>query len=382
MTSSVLSTLVVLFIAADLDQERARQLEASFVRSRNAIHSGEYKLAFHAISSGKLRASFTQHVVFAPGKLRIDTIRDPRPEGSGGTAMSEIETKNEKAGETRSSHIEKEIRLVVTDDIFVAYSPDVLPDGNRLAVRINHRKDRVAHSLDLYDPHLLGCIPCTFMQYHAYDFKNYWERKDRNLQQIGEEIVRGHKCVRLNWRREDGVISRCWFSSESPFDVVQTETQSEVKGDVLIDRTENEYDSAADSANGLSLPSHIKFSRHHGSRLIREEDTEISIVHLNGDIDDKVFTLAGLGIAPGTSILDKTEKVVKDRVGAKWDGNSIVPLQMEDIPQPKATNAEERGEQHPQKKTTAQLLILGNIGALTVLVLAIILRRALGRRGH
>src|SRR5581483_3462504 len=96
-----------------------------------------------------------------------------------------------------------------------------------------------------------------------------------------------------------------------------------------------EIEAAPVGNSGLWFPRTCNYEAMYDGKLIKKEELRVTNVSLNESIDDKVFTLAGMEIAPDTTIAGKLPDG-RPHVWT-WTGTSVVDhVNPKFIPEPPA----------------------------------------------
>jgi hypothetical protein len=265
----------------------------------------------------------------------------------------------------RARHVE---RLVVDGRQHLWWTPDVFDKPARIAVMIQD-EDQAPQRKTIFDPLVIGLNDASFLQYWACNPKEFLTAPDRTQGRAFMTQLDGKDVICSEYVSPKEVKTQLWISPTEGNSLVRARTEQDYEGEPFV--TELTVDVQPNSDKSLWFPRALKVDRRHGSREMLCEQMVLTEVVLNEEFDTRVFSLAGMDIPPGTSVLGEPEKEGKARI---WDGQNVVDsLAPEDAPPSSPIR--------PDRSST--LLLVGvNVAAAAVLLLILWARRRSATTGR
>jgi hypothetical protein len=209
-------------------------------------------------------------------------------------------------------------RIIVAGNRLLQWSPDEFSEPTSLAATV---RSFGAHGERIFDPRVLGTS--------AESFGHVWRCKLNHLVPSGEQrllvtpvtkdTIAGRPVLKVEVA-DDRVCTTFCVSPEENYSIVYFEVAATIDGKTMISSIacKNKH---CEPAN-VWFPETIDYSRKLDGQLLFEERISIRDAKFNVGVDSESFTVAGLGLRNGTSVLDMSLPDVD--VQQEWDGKKLV----------------------------------------------------------
>ncbi|MFH1417699.1 MAG: hypothetical protein ABII12_05360 [Planctomycetota bacterium] len=264
-------------------------------------------------------------------------------------------------------------RRVVTDDEFLAYTPEspATAAGGRYTARrvlVDNADDRQPvpqvdtadedrlERLAVFDPRLIGMVPCDYGVLGYNHLESFVGRPDRKNCAVSKEAIDTRNVWKIEYDIEGGARARMWISPDEGYSLVRAELEAP-DGDAIIKDSitcQVEHHQEAD----VWFPKVVLWKRHYKGEIVDEQELTVERASFNQSIDPTVFTFKGLQVPPGTVLNELPRPPGRTRV---WDGLKVVP----DVPDIHTGDSFLPGSSSRQR----WILISLNCGALAIILL-------------
>lgn len=242
-----------------------------------------------------------------------------------------------------------------------SHTDKLSPQGRRLALTIKDLR-KSADPLDIFDPRLIGMLPCDTTILHGMNLGDFLGRKDIVDSTVTTEMRDGQRIFRVDNSYRNGRKTRMWFAPQQGDSLVRAESEFvHPKDGKVIDSIE--CDMKQWNAGGVWFPGKVLYKRSLNGDVGIEELLTVKKAEFNIPVDESVFTLAGMDIPPGTSVVETPQQSVS-RI---WDGGKLIP----DTTQPPSLAKPEASNSH----ATRMLLFSFSLALIAALLFAIYWRR-------
>lgn len=220
------------------------------------------------------------------------------------------------------------------------------------------------------DPHVLGLVPCSIFISHGVNVDSYYGQSVRKDFLIADDVLDGYPCVRLTRHTSETELD-VWVDPRRSHSVLRARLLSVLPDRNVIDDIRTSYT----EVQGLWVPSRSEYSRTVGSQRKMHEVVEIEFESIEDDLPPYATTLSSIpGLKAGTTV---TWVMPEDRPSPapgsalEWNGKAIVGKLRRVIVPPKG----------PGPGRAFSWLVWLNIACISGIVLAVLIRRYLARRG-
>jgi hypothetical protein len=290
--------------------ESAAELEEVVLEARRAIRAGSYDVT--CVTTGPKVERFEVGVRcefdFADDdRLRFEWLQ-PAPKIIAAGKPLTVVSNGGKSVE----------RLIISGTRLLRWSPDEFSEPTSLAATV---RSFGAHGERIFDPRVIGTS--------AESFGHVWCCRLNHLVSSGEQRLRvtpvtkdtiaGRPVLKVEVA-DDRVCTTFCVSPEENYSIVYFELAAMIDGKTMISSIacKNKHCEAAN----VWFPETIGYSRKVDGQLLFEERISIRDAKFNFGVDSELFTVAGLGLRKGTSVLDMSLPDVD--VQQEWDGKKLV----------------------------------------------------------
>lgn len=197
-------------------------------------------------------------------------------------------------------------------------------DGQQLLNQAVEIKEPVKTQLEdfpLFDPRVIASCPCPppiWYRRKIRDCLGGLRQEQESVEKMNDEEF--GECDVVKFVAENGNQIEIWFSASSG-NLVRFKTYYRRPGIELIDEAFYSYKDLK-PFEGMVFPSLVTFSRSENGEETLKSIASVLEVN-NSKIDATLFSLAGLGLRKGSTVLDHSGKFTKEFV---WDGETTVQL--------------------------------------------------------
>ena len=201
-----------------------------------------------------------------------------------------------------------------SDGVVTRYSTEVDEAGRKRVVSIQPKSDDSV----LIDPRFLGMFTSNALNLSNQSLESIVGRTDRVKSTTSVCERYGETCEMVEYMREDGRNVRLWISPSKGYSVVAIETSGGTEDDrKYVLRVESSVE--LDTRSGVWFPVEVQTEEVVNGATVESSVTSVRVKTLNANLDETVFSLAGLGLPKGQIV---------SRFGAggleQWDGESLV----------------------------------------------------------
>ncbi len=195
------------------------------------------------------------------------------------------------------------------------------------------RKQRLT---EIFDPRMLGLVASESTALRIYHFETTLNCATRDVPKLRPDRWKGVDCWVISFHKNtrQRVYCELWVVPSHGYNVARNILESHLGGKPY--RRTLEIEAAPVGNSGLWFPRTCTYEAMSDGKLIKKEELRVTNVSLNEPIDDKVFTLAGMDIAPDTPIAGKLPDG-RPHVWT-WTGSSVVdhvnPTFIPEVPPP------------------------------------------------
>jgi len=288
----------------------------SVVESRRAIETGELRYRLTKKDADPDEAiTFDVAFDYRDGKqrLRYDTTRRKARIFLGGEQLH--------VPPSAPGFVE---RLVRTDDLMLYYCPDEYTSGYRCAATIQGRgkgnNEQVPYWNEMTDPRVLGLTAEIYGHLYLSSLDDVLSRIKSEETTSAEETPtekEPRRLICLRARPRANVSCSIWIAPEQGNSIVRYE--SHVEGEKgFVSTMEADVENAGEK---IWFPKSITVRRTRGNEVLMVEQLKVIRCKFNHDVDPRLFTLAGLDLRAGTSVMENRRNFAADWV---WDGEKLV----------------------------------------------------------
>ncbi len=192
------------------------------------------------------------------------------------------------------------------------------------------RKTRLS---EIFDPRMLGLVANESTALRHYHFESVLNCADRDKPKLRRDRWKEADCWVISFHKHNGIYCEFWVVPSHGYNVARNIEESHPGGRFY--RTTVETEAAAVGSSGLWFPRTCTYEAVSNGKRIKKEELRVTNVSLNEPIDDTLFTLAGMDIAPDTPIAGKLPDG-RPHVWT-WTGTSVVDhVNPKFIPEPPA----------------------------------------------
>lgn len=179
------------------------------------------------------------------------------------------------------------------------------------------RKKRLS---EIFDPRMLGLVAAESTTLRHYHFESILNSGDRDKPQLRRDRWKEADCWVISFRINRRVNYELWVVPSHGYNVARNIIESHRGGKPY--RATVEAEAAPVGNSGLWFPRTCIYEAVSDGKLIDKEELRVTNISLNEPIEDKVFTLEGMDIAPDTTIAGKLPNG-QPHVWT-WTGTSVV----------------------------------------------------------
>ncbi len=173
---------------------------------------------------------------------------------------------------------------------------------------------------EIFDPRMLGLGAIESTGLRLYHFETVLNSVNRDKPKLHRDRWKEADCWVISFHKNNGVYYELWIVPSHGYNVARIISESHPNGKPY--RVTVETEAAPVGNSGLWFPRTCTCESVSDGELIQKEELRMTKISLNEPIDDKVFTLAGMGIKPGTPIAGKLPNG-EPHVWT-WTGTSVV----------------------------------------------------------
>lgn len=180
------------------------------------------------------------------------------------------------------------------------------------------RKERLS---EIFDPRMLGLVAIRSDGLRHNHFESTLNSATRDKPKLHRDRWKGADCWVISFRINRRANCELWVVPSHGYNVARNISESLENGGKPY-RVTVETEAAPVGDSGLWFPRTCTYEAVSDGKLINKEVLRVTNISLNEPIDDKVFTLAGMDIAPDTPIAGKLPNG-QPHVWT-WTGTSVV----------------------------------------------------------
>lgn len=204
---------------------------------------------------------------------------------------------------------------------YVDYEIRPLKNGS-VAMTLAPISDESKKQLDqIIDPRMLGLVALPSGMLRHHHFETVLNSTNRDKPKLRRDRWKGLDCWVISFHNQRGTYFEYWVVPSHGYNVTRNIVKSRPASKVTRITTV-ETEAAPVGSSGLWFPRTCTCETVRNGKLIEKEVLRITKISLNEPIDNKVFTLAGMDIAPGTTIAGKQPNGQPH--AWTWTGTSIV----------------------------------------------------------
>lgn len=202
---------------------------------------------------------------------------------------------------------------VVTDHSFIR------GNGSDKAVQLFGETTRPKNSLEVPDPRFLGIIVWHFESINQFGYEKHFLRPDRFELRATERVLEGQRTLAVSYQTKTPsgrtLETEYWLAIERENQPVLISVKSPGQSATVrsIQVTLDQYGPA-----GVWFPRTVTYRKEKNGSLIAEEVVEVESAAFGADLPAEEFTIAGLGLEPGTTVNSDGQPMT-------WTGDSLQP---------------------------------------------------------
>jgi hypothetical protein len=173
---------------------------------------------------------------------------------------------------------------------------------------------------EIFDPRLLGLWPGVYGLAHHHSLEEALGRPDREKPELRRERWKDLDCWVISYRDLRGTHIELWVAPSQGYSVVRCLAEGNASGKANRGVLETEYAPVGNS--GLWYPRSWVYEGLFDGKPLDKEVGHVTELSFNEPLDDKVFTLAGMNIAPGTGIVGQEPN--GQYKSLDWTGEAII----------------------------------------------------------
>jgi hypothetical protein len=280
-----------------------QEIAASVLQPRREMHRGKVVLEVYdrtkPVDNAEEFLLMRATVWFDGDALRVDATRNA-PVGS--AADSGLKSRFTQEVIAAGTHIDR----------FVD------PNSPPLAVRLEREDSVDLSGTHLFHPNVLGIEPSPTLQKHALD-KLRLNLHSSTEATVEEQLLDGVPCWALRQKFPSGASQTTWIRQQSP--TVVRCTFEAVAGSKGMEKSVVDSITCQGSAPGANVPwfpEQIDYTRSVDGVVRISHRTRILDASFDDSVDPALFTVAGMGLPPGTQVLE-----FPGSVGHTWNGQTL-----------------------------------------------------------
>lgn len=208
---------------------------------------------------------------------------------------------------------------VIAGGKYYSHTDKLSPQGRRMALTIKDLR-KSEGPLDVFDPRLIGMLPCDTAILHAMNVGDFLTQKDKVDSTVKTEMISGQRVLRVDSSYRNGRKARMWFAPQQGGSLIRGESEFvHPKDGKVVDSIE--CDMKQWDADGVWFPKKVVYQRRLNGDVVTEEQLTVKSAEFNIPVDESVFTLAGMDIPPGTDVVE-TPSFHVSRI---WNGSKLAP---------------------------------------------------------
>ena len=181
-----------------------------------------------------------------------------------------------------------------SDGVVTRYSTEVDEAGRKRVVSIQPKSDDSV----LIDPRFLGMCTSNALNLSNQSLESIVGRTDRVKSSVSVCERHGETCEMVEYVREDGRNVRLWISPSKGYSVVAIETSGGTEDDrKYVLRVESSVE--LNTRSGVWFPVKVQTEEVVDGATVESSVTSVRVKTLNANLDETVFSLAGLGLPKG-----------------------------------------------------------------------------------
>lgn len=207
-----------------------------------------------------------------------------------------------------------------SEDEFFLYSDCVSADGKQLIVRVTERGR--ALKIDGYrvpDLRNLGLTPDSFANSGFDLMERFIRAPHRENLSVSPAVEQGEECQRIQFTLR-GTFVQVWVAPSKGYSILRHRGEFDFEDTHYVD--DIQLNVKEHNESGIWFPVSSHYRRTENGRRTREERLKVTIVSLNGPLDPKLFTLAGLDIPVGERVSKQGASPLDYHL--VWDGDRVI----------------------------------------------------------
>lgn len=201
---------------------------------------------------------------------------------------------------------------------YIFYSDEKDKVGATVGVEVRTgQKTKRLSRLQQVNPRMLGMYPDTVSNLAHKNLESVLLRPDQENMKIVQIEWRGHRCYRIHFNSHTKANWRVWVVPDWGHSVVRISAEADYYGKHYSSWVESDVQQYKKS--GLWYPRSCVYERHVNGSFALRQITEVRHVELNEDLPPDTFSLRGMNLPIGKSIVGLSEKG-----SLIWDGEKPV----------------------------------------------------------
>lgn len=267
-------------------------LEKAVLQHRRAISSGQMQIHLTIYTNQAIDASLERMIYFDNERFRQDE-----------TANNVTRTR------------------CFGDGVFFKYCTGS-EAGRRYALEVQELKHVDRNANYIYEPLKVMFYPGWSGLARSVHMESIIGAPDRTNFEMAPALWEGEQAVEVSFslvRRPDARVRYCVVPTRG-YSIVMMEARTQRQEIEVIESVHCALQRVADQ---LWFPKTVRYQKTENGKQGDREDMDFNVISLNQPLDPRLFTPAGMNVAPDTPVAPGPRDA---RVIQKWDGKAIVPM--------------------------------------------------------